>query len=90
MIETPSAALKVDHLARECDFVSIGTNDLIQYIFAADRENQEVRQPLSPAAPCRSALAPAGKDHGPAQTSEPTTRAGRCRRPAVTVAAASK
>lgn len=52
MIETPSAALTVDHLARECDFFSIGTNDLIQYAFAADRENQEVGHlyhPLHPA-----------------------------------------
>jgi phosphoenolpyruvate-protein phosphotransferase (PTS system enzyme I) len=52
MIETPSAALTVDHLARECDFFSIGTNDMIQYTFAADRENQEVGHlyhPLHPA-----------------------------------------
>jgi phosphotransferase system enzyme I (PtsI) len=52
MIETPSAALTIDHLARECDFFSIGTNDLIQYAFAADRENDEVGHlyhPLHPA-----------------------------------------
>jgi len=52
MIETPSAALTVDHLAAECDFFSIGTNDLIQYAFAADRDNQEVSHlyhPLHPA-----------------------------------------
>jgi phosphoenolpyruvate-protein phosphotransferase (PTS system enzyme I) len=52
IIETPSAALTVDHLARGCDFFSVGTNDLIQYTFAADRENEDVGylyQPLHPA-----------------------------------------
>jgi phosphotransferase system enzyme I (PtsI) len=52
MIETPSAALTADHLARHCDFLSVGTNDLIQYAFAADRENDDVahlHQPLHPA-----------------------------------------
>jgi phosphotransferase system enzyme I (PtsI) len=52
MIETPSAALTADHFARHCDFLSVGTNDLIQYAFAADRENGDVahlHQPLHPA-----------------------------------------
>jgi phosphotransferase system enzyme I (PtsI) len=52
MIETPSAALTADHMARHCDFLSVGTNDLIQYAFAADRENGDVAhlyQPLHPA-----------------------------------------
>jgi len=52
MVETPSAALTADHLARHCDFLSVGTNDLIQYAFAADRENGDVahlHQPLHPA-----------------------------------------
>jgi phosphotransferase system enzyme I (PtsI) len=51
MIETPSAALTADHLARQCDFLSIGTNDLIQYAFAADRENDEVAYPYQPLHP---------------------------------------
>ena len=41
-IETPSAAIIVDMLSRECDFLSIGTNDLIQYVMSADRGNSSV------------------------------------------------
>ena len=51
MVEIPSSAVLADQFAKEADFFSIGTNDLIQYSMAADRGNQKISylyQPLNP------------------------------------------
>ncbi len=52
MLEVPAAAVMIDQLVEAVDFVSVGSNDLIQYLMAADRDNPKVShlcQPLAPA-----------------------------------------
>jgi phosphotransferase system enzyme I (PtsI) len=52
MLEVPAAAVMIESLIENVDFVSIGSNDLVQYLMAADRDNPRVShlcQPLSPA-----------------------------------------
>ncbi|HYF57241.1 MAG TPA: putative PEP-binding protein, partial [Salinarimonas sp.] len=42
MVEVPSLLFQIDEIARAADFLSVGSNDLMQFLFAADRENRQV------------------------------------------------
>jgi phosphotransferase system enzyme I (PtsI) len=68
MIEVPSAALTLDIILPEVDFISIGTNDLVQYLLAVDRGNREVADIYDPYHPAvlrtLSCIIQAARKHG--------------------------
>ena len=51
MLEVPAAAISIETLLHAVDFVSIGSNDLVQYLMAADRDNPKVSHLCQPLAP---------------------------------------
>ena len=48
MVEVPSLLWQLDEICRGVDFISVGSNDLMQYLFAADRDNKRVSAALRP------------------------------------------
>jgi phosphotransferase system enzyme I (PtsI) len=68
MIEVPAAVLTLDSIAREVDFLCVGTNDLVQYLLAVDRNNPQVAhlfQPLHPSVlQCLNRIAVVSLQHG--------------------------
>ncbi|WDS37434.1 phosphoenolpyruvate--protein phosphotransferase [Pseudoxanthomonas sp.] len=68
MIEVPSAAICVEHFIDLVDFLSVGTNDLVQYLLAADRNNDALGELYSPLRPALLRLLDmvlrAGREHG--------------------------
>ena len=68
MVEVPSLLWEIDAMARRADFLSVGSNDLMQYLFAVDRDNKRVATRFDPLSPAMlralRSIAEAGHRHG--------------------------
>ena len=68
MVEVPSLLWELDELASRADFLSVGSNDLMQYLFAIDRDNKRVATRFDPLSPAMlralASIAEAGRRHG--------------------------
>lgn len=68
MVEVPSLLWEIDAMARRADFLSVGSNDLMQYLFAIDRDNKRVATRFDPLSPAMlralRSIAEAGHRHG--------------------------
>src|SRR3546814_15343464 len=62
MLEVPALALQLPQLLPRCDFVSLGTNDLVQFLFAADRGNPRLARRYDVLSPARSEARRVGKE----------------------------
>ena len=67
MVEVPSLLWQLDEIADAADFLSVGSNDLMQYLFAVDRDNKRVAEALRPAVAADAAGAEVDRRRRPAQ-----------------------
>ena len=76
MLEVPSLLFQLDELLERVDFLSVGSNDLVQFLYAADRGNSLVASRFDPISATGPARAPAHRRQGEAQYGKPVTLCG--------------
>ncbi len=76
MVEVPSLLWQLDEICRRVDFLSVGSNDLMQYLFAADRDNKRVFQPLRSLVGALPRRSQANRSTPPHAESTPVTLCG--------------